>query len=376
MPFFHQKQLYFDNNSLHYSKQDIYFDFLLAFFILALPFSALSEHGRLLLFFALSFLFLKAIFIKKARISFSKAHFFLLCFFTTAIAGLFKNPDLLSLLSVLLWMLAAFFLRNNRAKNILFPRMLAITGGCLGLFAIGEIFGGAALSLWSDTARFGILARASFPFGNPNLLGAFLAPSAIFALSEGLHTSQKRRFFYLILFSLSVMGLLLTYCRGAWLGCLGGVALLLWKKRKPSESKLACAVPALPFLKRFLSCFSPDSSVSYRFSLWRSIAKVPLRKLFFGVGEGKKALYALLSPYMAAGLEHVEHTHSLYFHLVTAEGLLGLFLFFAFLFFRYKRPSPHAHHCALLSLLIYGIFDDPLYSGQIGVLFWLLVNAN
>ena len=106
--------------------------------------------------------------------------------------------------------------------------------------------------------------------------------------------------------------------------------------------------------------------------------RVPIPQLLFGVGEGKTALLSLLSPHMSAGLEKIEHTHSLFFHVLCAEGIVGLLLFSAFLYMRLKKrcKGRAAIDGALLSLVIYGIFDDTLYSGQIGVLFWMLANIN
>ncbi len=352
-------------------------DSLLAFFILSLPATALLPHGRLITAELLIFLFYLSLRKRKyPRPSSSAAA--LSCFFATVLAALFPSGDMLAVLSALLWVLAAFFPFTSRMKKVILPRALALTGGILGLGAAWEVLSGTALSLWSDAARFGSLARASFPFGNPNLLGAFLAPSAIFALAECLSGKGRKKLLFILLFSFSGLGLLLTYSRGAWLGFLSGSVLFLWQRCTPEKHKTraACFFPVLPFCRRFLSLFSPDSSVSYRFSLWRSIGKVPFKNLFFGAGEGQDALYRLISPYMAAGLEHVEHTHSLYLHFLTAEGVVGLGLFFLFLFLRRKKEEDIRHTCAFLSLLIYGLFDDPLYSGQIGVLFWILANVN
>lgn len=376
MPFSPFKNLHFDNKDLHFSKQDMTKDILLAFFILSIPFTALLPHGRVYLMGMLLFRFYFLFFFKKAFFSFDTKRCLLLFFFATVFAAVLKNFNPLSLVSAISWALAAFFPWSERGKEKVFPKALAVIGALLGLFATVEVFGGKAAAQWSDVSRFGKLSRAAFPFGNPNLLGAFLAPCAIFALSEYFGAPKKRKILFLSLFLLSGIGLSFTYSRGAWLGFFVGCSFFLWKKAKKRNAVFACCIPSFSFFRRLISVFSPDSSVSYRFSLWRSVGKIPPKHLLFGAGEGKEALYRLLSPYMAAGLEKVEHTHSLYLHVLTAEGILGLSLFALALFFGLRKKSDPARVGALLSLLTYGIFDDPLYSGQIGVLFWFLVNVN
>ena len=370
---FPYKNRYFDNNYLHFSKQDRFFSILLALFILALPFTALLPHGRVFLLLSL-FLFLYAAWRTGYRLPPPDAEKTLLsCFFATVAAGLFKAGAFLPTVCALSWLFAALLSSLLRVREAQISRLLTLLGACLGGVALWETACGKAAALWSDASRFGALNRAALPFGNPNLLGAFLAPCAVLALGELFRARTK--LLPSLCLALSLSGLMLTYSRGAWLGFLAGALLVLFPILRRKTPKALALLPFSSVLKRFASILSPDSSVCYRFSLWRSVGRVSPPRLLCGVGEGKEALYALLSPYMAAGLEKVEHTHSLYLHLLTAEGLLGLAFFLAFLFLFFKRHRASAISGALLSLLVFGIFDDPLYSGQIGVLFWLLVNV-
>ena len=122
---------------------------------------------------------------------------------------------------------------------------------------------------------------------------------------------------------------------------------------------------------RLASVVSPDSSVLYRFSLWRSIFRLSPLRLLFGTGEGKAAMMALLSPVLASGLLHVEHTHSLFLHFLLADGVVGVLLFLCFCVLSFKKSRQRGAIAAALALLFYGIFDDPLYAGQTEVIFWL-----
>ena len=78
-----------------------------------------------------------------------------------------------------------------------------------------------------------------------------------------------------------------------------------------------------------------------------------------------------LSPVLASGLLHVEHTHSLFLHLLLSEGAVGLILFLFISMRALIFGKNLGARSAFLSLLLFGIFDDPLYSGQTEVLFWL-----
>lgn len=380
--FSHHKNLFFDNNALLFSKQDTPERFLLAFFIFALPFFSLLSHPRL--FLSPCVLFLLYIAVRSgAKIFTEKRETRLyILFLATVFSGVFKAGAAKDSLLFFALALSGFLPTLYPCTRRAFSRALAFSGGVCGALAAFEYLSGRALALWSDGERFGALARAGAPFGNPNILGAFLSVCLIFAFDE-MRRALKRGGWslYALCFSLSLGGLLLTFSRGAWFGAAFGFLFYLFRllPRKSKEKERAlCFLPLFsPLLSRAFSVFSPDSSVSYRFSLWKSVLSLPLPSLLFGVGEGKGALLSLLSPYMAAGLEKIEHTHSLFLRILTAEGLLGLSLFLLFLFFRLKKKRECAA-CdgALLSLLLYGIFDDPFYSGQLGVIFWFLANVN
>ena len=378
MRFFSTKKTSFiDNHTLLFSKQDCVFSLLLAFFILLLPLFSLSSHTRLTL--AAAVLLFAYIGIRRRGALFKDSVGFrlYLLFFATVFSGVCKGAARETVLFSVLMLSGLLPYLYPHFKEAFF-RALAISGGAFGGMAILERTLGRALALWSDEERFGVLLRVGGPFKNPNLLGVFLALSAVFALDCFLSTLKRGGWsVYALSLSLSLSGLLLTFSRGAWLGACFGLCFYLWQTTLKKGERLFSFAPLfLPVLQRVLSVFSPDSSMAYRFSLWKSIFSLPISSLLFGVGEGKGALLSLLSPVMAAGLEKIEHTHSLYLHILVAEGLLGLILFLALAFYRFKNNKSPAVRAALLSLLFYGIFDDPLYSGQIGVLLWSLINVN
>lgn len=91
---------------------------------------------------------------------------------------------------------------------------------------LGYLFAAFLATAWGCLEYFGFLSgeqwlgglRAKGPFKDPNVFGSFLVPAAIYALSQ----LAKRRpgvdtFIYAGLFILFVLGILLSFSRGAWM---------------------------------------------------------------------------------------------------------------------------------------------------------------
>lgn len=369
--------LIFKNSPLE--KQDSTAAVLLSFFVF-LPLSAALPHSHLLAAGALLLLLLLGCRQPKSKEEFTQkdqkiAKLYLLfwCFSFSALP-VAPLPTLLSALLMLAFFLPFFFY----GRQELLRRALALLGGVLGAVALLELLSGGGMQGTVDESRFAALARATGPFQNPNALAAFLLPSAAYALSLALF-SARRRVLFLLCYLLAGLGVAATFCRGAWLAYL---LLSLWLFcRKFEASRIFMAgLAALPLLllllpssiaKRFASLLSPDSSVSYRLSLWQSVFRLSPRPLLFGVGRGTAAMHGLLFPVLAAGLSHVEHLHSLPLEMLVSGGVVGLLLFTlacAACLFRGGTDS-----IALFSLLVFGLFDTPLYYAQTEVLFWLIM---
>ncbi len=382
------------NISFLFEKQDSLVYVLLSFFLALLPFTALLPHGRLSLLCLLPLLLGGAALVisprppyapppiyetkrekrNRHRLVLSDLFYFL---YLSAVSSGFVLP------SSPLPALAATFLSFYRFVPRVYPRFrffpLLLGGAATALTAVFEYLLGKGSIAFVDKDRFGAMARAGGILGNPNTLAAFLLPLFFLALWEGDAERGSAKLPYFLLCFLLLSGILVSFSRGAWV-VLFILLLLFFIYKFGFFRTFATCLALLPLLslfvpqaiwQRFFSLFSPDSSVGYRFSLWKSIFRLPLSVFLFGVGEGKEALLTSLASYMAAGLEHVEHTHSLYLHLLTANGLFGAAFFFLSLFLG-MRAKKKGVRWAIFSLLLFGLCDDPLYSGQNEVLFWLL----
>lgn len=367
----------FVNKYLHFGEQDretavLFFSFIL------LPLTALLPHAHALcalwciLFFALG--------IRKrgwrALCATGRERLYLL-FLALCISGavlpVARGATILAVLLRLSFFLPRLFAESERRIS----RILSFLGGFLGAFAVLELLLGFGREGYADASLFSSLSRAGGIFQNPNILAAFLLAPALLSLSEAL--SAEKPAFPLLCFLGASAGIAASYSRGALLALFIASLILLigrfgaWRVGAVLLAFLPLITLLLPhsLSARLLSLFSPDTSVSYRFSLWKSIFRLPPRALLFGVGEGRSAMLDALSPVLASGLLQVEHTHSVFLHFLVTTGAVGLF-FFLFLCGRALLfGKSRGARAALLSLLIFGIFDDPLYSGQTEVIFWL-----
>lgn len=287
----------------------------------------------------------------------------------------------------LLCLLAFFLPWGFPLSSKSFGRGYAICGGVCGALGIYEFVSGHAPQGWVDATLGHVGGRACVFFSNPNLFCAFLLPAVFFCLEAfAQEKSIGRRMAATLCLLLCLGGVGVSFCRGGWLGlCL---AFLFWVGRQKQGgfflTVVICALPGVffclpaPVRLRFLSLFTGDSSMGYRSMLWRSIGQMPPLSLLSGIGCGRPALEASLLPYAAAGLEGVEHTHSLWLHALCAAGLVGAVALFLLTLAALKKAhkGADAFQAAWLALVLFGTFDDPLYSIPIGVVTWFLLGVN
>ena len=300
---------------------------------------------------------------------------------------------------LLLW--AAFFALSSlggseegilRALLSLSPLLFAFSSdGCLqagalatalaGALAVGEKLFGKAAAGWMDLSLFSALGgRAAFPFGNPNLLSAFL----LLGLPLCLALAEERPRFGGVLSLFAFGGILASLSRTAMLGA--GCLLLFWAARRTKHPSRAAAVSVLfasllpaSLWHRALSVFSRgDTSGLYRLRLWQSLLRLPPLGALFGLGAGRDALFSALAPVMSAGLEQAEHTHSLYFGLLFSLGAGGLITFLLLagsllLSLRRGGREARAVSLSLLSALFLGLSDDLFYDRRLFLwVLWLM----
>ncbi len=152
-----------------------------------------------------------------------------------------------------------------------------------------------------DTTRFmqkdGSEYRIISIFSNPNALGAYFNMVLAFLIALFLFSKGWRhKLFYFSLITPIVIGLVLTFSRGAWIAFAVMLIFLIAIYARKWLLALIPIIIALPFImpdsviNRFMNLFDPEyyrlSSEYGRISFWRDAIEKTLHKPIFGQGLG------------------------------------------------------------------------------------------
>lgn len=226
------------------------------------------------------------------------------------------------------------------------------------------------------------MKRITSVFEYPNALALYLAPLFIFFLAlyvKGYNLGKK----YWPLLGLAVMAIaiILTYSRGAWLGVLAGIVILLLRQSGVSLRKWgALGVVALlvisPLLfTRFKSTFH-DASSSERMALYRTgVNKILDQPL---LGNGLYGFRDTLKNSDYSG-EILNYPHNIILNFWLETGLLGIISFALLIFFALRqyrnRPTilKFAAALFLLVMIAHGMVDAPYFKNDLSILFWSIL---
>jgi len=341
----------------------------------------------------------------------------------------------LFLLTLLAWWAIPIFLTKHRVLQMTVA-VLAVVAviqafigiaqfslqGSLGLELFGESYLDPVLPGAGSKIPFGAgLLRAYGTFPHPNILGAFLL-IGLFALiyfyvyldwklyrydsnktvKENWQLFIHNHAFYsrLIIavgFFVVLLGLAVTFSRGAWISALAGLSvitvIMLLRHRVRSLLRLlftlfftALAVYWLlsPVLNERAQLSSTEPAVSYRL-VYNQIGTELVDQYPLGVGVGSQVLHSVRGGvYQAHGLSQVwewEPIHNLYLLIGSEVGIVGLLSFLFFLaillwqLIRRQLPLVKLFTLgALVSLLVFGLFDHFLWTIQPGrLMLWVVI---
>ncbi len=274
-----------------------------------------------------------------------------------------------------------------------------LSGVVACLIGVVQIFTGTANSSWLNSEMFaGISTRIVSVFENPNVFAEYLLILIPFTLACFLRKGSVRdKMIFGLALLLELVCLLFTWSRGAWLGILIGVFLffvILSHKSWLVFLEIGVASPLLLQLvpstvsNRFLSIGNlTETSISYRISAWYGVFELLKKTWWSGIGVGTAAFEAVYPSVALAGVEIIEHAHSLYLQLLTELGVPGLLLFLLIIFlfvqncFEYllrvknqeERVLVIAGLAATAAMLVMGVTDHIFYSYRIFLAFWTTV---
>ncbi len=224
------------------------------------------------------------------------------------------------------------------------------------------------------------IKRITSVFEYPNALALYLAP--VFTLFLSLFAKQYRVVKPWQMGSgliLMLIALMLTYSRGAWLGILAGLAVLLIKQNRQAVRKwaagLAIALIVMsPFaFNRFKQSFN-DASSGERVALYKAAVDKILGNPLLGNGlYGFRTTLEQNPEYQG---EILNYPHNIILNFWIETGLLGIICFALIIFFALKRykQKPHLLSLAaalfLVTMFVHGMVDAPYFKNDLSVLFW------
>ena len=227
---------------------------------------------------------------------------------------------------------------------------------------------------------------------NPNLFGGYLL-----ALLPSFITLPKNfRVWSIAGFMCTVLAIIMTGCRGSYIGLLFELivlALITYKTLKPVYKKAfltisgiaaAClAVVALSISAlraRIFSIFAMrgDSSNSFRFNVYNSCIDMFKDNWLLGIGVGNQNFREIYGLYMKTGFDALS-AYNIYLEIAVESGIFALAAFVGFIIMLVKNALKNIKSiyviCALVSItgiLIHGIVDTVFFRPQIQFAFWTM----
>ncbi|HEX9664550.1 MAG TPA: O-antigen ligase family protein, partial [Patescibacteria group bacterium] len=266
--------------------------------------------------------------------------------------------------------------------------------GLLGLFQ--KITGwGIYEPIWQPAdAR-----RITLTFTSPNAVGLYLGPIIVLYASWFFYQYKDwpKSLFKLAVLILGIVTVLLAVSRGAMLGVIAGLVVVLffnWSK-KGTTLIIAALLSSLFLIKStavklwsFLTFQFPSGEL--RLYLWKGAKALLLDNWLFGAGLG--GFGQLFENYRPENYtEILIYPHNIFLNFWTETGLLGLlgfiaiiFTFFTIAFTINKRQPIDLENKlinigllgAMISILVHGLVDVPYFKNDLAVLFWILIALN
>lgn len=281
--------------------------------------------------------------------------------------------------------------------------IVAFKQNCL---AVSEISG------WQDMSRLNPEEVMTRVYGtlkpyNPNLFGGYMLavlPSSLLWIYSSLRNrNYKFLIFALVLFFFSVATVIMTGCRGAYIGLFAQLILLtciIYRFIKPQlkqifiylSSTLSLLMSLFILSKaslraRVISIFAmrSDSSNSFRFNVYNSCIEMFKDNWLLGIGVGNQNFREIYGLYMKTGFDALS-AYNVYLEIAVESGIFALIFFSAFVFLNlikavkliFKSPDERVIHLvialiSIVGLLMHGMVDTVFFRPQIQFIFWIMI---
>lgn len=337
-------------------------------------------------------------------------------------SGIWSGTHLFSSLIGLLWMGCFLFYiesaniinTKDKLKNAIFA--LNISSGVIGIIATLE-FATYNLTKYVDRFNFTISnplyyklndwvfslfpfeiinsqypSRAAATFDNPLILATFLIITTPFcAFSSVYFKHSKHRKLSRVCFAFSLLGILCTESRGAYIAIALSIVTLLISSRKifkkllPFMFVLAIGIP-LTIALRYKSNSSGNeflASNNNRLAIWRVCADLFTEHPIIGMGAGTENIHQEII--QRIGINR-SHAHNLFLEIATEGGIIGVALVIAiivvfaknlFKLFYLKnnayRPYAVLYTSSIIGFITMSLYEHTLQSPKEMMVFFLFL---
>lgn len=338
------------------------------------------------------------------------------------VSGIWSGTHLLSSLIGLLWMGCFLFYiesaniinTKDKLKNAIFA--LNISSGVIGIIATLE-FATYNLTKYVDGFNFTISnplyyqlndwvfnlfpfeiinsqypSRSAATFDNPLILATFLIITTPFcAFSSVYFKHSKHRKLSRVCFAFSLLGILCTESRGAYIAIALSIATLLISSRKifkkllPFMFVLAIGIP-LTIALRYKNNSSGNeflASNNNRLAIWRVCADLFTEHPIIGMGAGTENIHQEII--QRIGINR-SHAHNLFLEIATEGGIIGVVLVIAiivvfaknlFKLFHLKnnayRPYAVLYTSSIIGFITMSLYEHTLQSPKEMMVFFLFL---
>lgn len=359
--------------------------------ILFIPISSAAIES----FFGFTFLFflLKKIIQPDFKFLKTSTHLFLLFFILFMGLSLFNSsPYIMKSLKALFFKWLEYILifimtqdilcNSKRVRNCLI--ILLSVAALICIDALFQRFMGIdflrhkiTMPLYPGARSYAITAT----FHHYNDFGAYLVfnlPFVLVLLISIKNRLHKSALFLLVL--LLLVCLILSYSRGALLGFISAIILMLFLFPKEQKSVyifttlVILIMIFIPGLKERI--FFGDSG---RYLIWKDTLKMIREHPFLGIGLGTFMDY--YRKYILL-VGNIQYAHNCYLQIWAETGVFALLSFILFIgSILYKAIKAFNNNCnfvllgficALFGFLVHSFFDTQLYSLQLAALFWFM----
>lgn len=260
-----------------------------------------------------------------------------------------------------------------------------------GLLVIRGILYDPSVLQFAEMRRFG------YPLSHPNTAGYLFALSIPLALGVAAVESARLRLLALSSFAGQLLGLVLTYSRGAWLGTGAALLALALSTRRWKEIGVIAAACLLvlffapPLQNRLMSLGRPqsDPSIEERLKVMTAGVRLGFEHPLLGAGYGRDRLregLKSLGKNATSEIFRVAHTHNVYVELFAETGVLGLAAFLWLLADALYKSLSQARRAAGRSRLLHlsmaaawiafavtGLGDVPFYHHEVRIFFFTML---